>query len=409
MLGEATFALAGLHGAGPGAGGLVGGGEERGGPEGRCWAQRECSLLPPAGPGARTGTRTGRTAAANSRRAFPWPCSRLCHRYFKLARKERNGRVVRCCACRYLAAAAREAQAEVPGQAVQVPVEAPRAGSARIAGAIRANTMGGQCVPPRLRARRGLTPQGTRQGTRAAGRGYALLGARALGTAPSTSAGSHCAATRRGPARRPVQASLQGMQRAAARCEHTRRTGPGRRGLADSQAGQTPSFASFASFVCSPSASSACDPDTGRTRRPAARVSCNAHPPQTLAAPAARHCQPAAPPPVCARPSPTGPDVDRARPTSRPPSMAAPAAQSQQLGSAMLGFALDGKFPDDVAELPPVSDLDLQPAIDSLARAKTELEVRPSLSPSPRRRLARQAAGSHRPGRHTRHQPGHAE
>ncbi|KAJ6440021.1 centromere kinetochore protein [Purpureocillium lavendulum] len=53
----------------------------------------------------------------------------------------------------------------------------------------------------------------------------------------------------------------------------------------------------------------------------------------------------------------------------------ASAAQPQRLSSAILGFALDGKFPDDVAELPPVSDTDLQPAIDSLAHTKTDLET----------------------------------
>ncbi|KAL3959127.1 hypothetical protein ACCO45_007289 [Purpureocillium lilacinum] len=53
----------------------------------------------------------------------------------------------------------------------------------------------------------------------------------------------------------------------------------------------------------------------------------------------------------------------------------ATAAQPQRLSDAILGFALDGKFPDDIAELPPVSDTDLQPAIDSLARTTTELET----------------------------------
>ncbi|UNI19654.1 ribosome bioproteinsis protein ytm1 [Purpureocillium takamizusanense] len=53
----------------------------------------------------------------------------------------------------------------------------------------------------------------------------------------------------------------------------------------------------------------------------------------------------------------------------------ATAAQPQRLSDAILGFALDSKFPDNIAELPPVSDTDLQPAIDSLARTTTELET----------------------------------
>lgn len=52
--------------------------------------------------------------------------------------------------------------------------------------------------------------------------------------------------------------------------------------------------------------------------------------------------------------------------------MAAP----QQLSNALLEFSIDGRFPDDISSLPPVSDTDLGPAIEALAANKTELEVR---------------------------------
>lgn len=50
-------------------------------------------------------------------------------------------------------------------------------------------------------------------------------------------------------------------------------------------------------------------------------------------------------------------------------------SQSQQLSDALVSFSLDGRFPDDVSALPPVSETDLQPAIQALAKAKQELEV----------------------------------
>ncbi|KAM5344837.1 hypothetical protein ACJ41O_010699 [Fusarium nematophilum] len=48
---------------------------------------------------------------------------------------------------------------------------------------------------------------------------------------------------------------------------------------------------------------------------------------------------------------------------------------SQQLSDALVAFSLDGRFPDDVSILPPVSETDLQPAIQALAQAKQELET----------------------------------
>ncbi|UPK93372.1 hypothetical protein LCI18_004307 [Fusarium solani-melongenae] len=48
---------------------------------------------------------------------------------------------------------------------------------------------------------------------------------------------------------------------------------------------------------------------------------------------------------------------------------------SQQLSDALVSFSLDGRFPDDVSVLPPVSETDLQPAIEALAKAKQELET----------------------------------
>ncbi|PNY28788.1 Is centromere binding protein at prophase [Tolypocladium capitatum] len=53
----------------------------------------------------------------------------------------------------------------------------------------------------------------------------------------------------------------------------------------------------------------------------------------------------------------------------------ATATDSQRLRDAMVAFALDGAFPEHIAELPPVSETDLQPTIDALARAETELET----------------------------------
>lgn len=47
----------------------------------------------------------------------------------------------------------------------------------------------------------------------------------------------------------------------------------------------------------------------------------------------------------------------------------------QQLRDALVAFALEGRFPDDISVLPPVSETDLQPAIQALAEAKQGLEV----------------------------------
>ncbi|KAF4974492.1 hypothetical protein FZEAL_8608 [Fusarium zealandicum] len=48
---------------------------------------------------------------------------------------------------------------------------------------------------------------------------------------------------------------------------------------------------------------------------------------------------------------------------------------SQKLSDALVAFSLEGRFPDDVSVLPPVSDTDLQPAIQALTRAKQEVET----------------------------------
>ncbi|EEU44890.1 uncharacterized protein NECHADRAFT_96404 [Fusarium vanettenii 77-13-4] len=50
-------------------------------------------------------------------------------------------------------------------------------------------------------------------------------------------------------------------------------------------------------------------------------------------------------------------------------------SSSQQLSDALVSFSLDGRFPDDVSVLPPVSETNLQPAIEALAKAKKELET----------------------------------
>ena len=56
--------------------------------------------------------------------------------------------------------------------------------------------------------------------------------------------------------------------------------------------------------------------------------------------------------------------------------MAATTEQApRQLSDALVAFSLEGRFPDDVSVLPPVSETDLQPAIQALAQAKKELEV----------------------------------
>ncbi|KAF4990395.1 hypothetical protein FGRMN_8530 [Fusarium graminum] len=46
----------------------------------------------------------------------------------------------------------------------------------------------------------------------------------------------------------------------------------------------------------------------------------------------------------------------------------------RQLSDAIVAFSLEGRFPEDVSVLPPVSETDLQPAIQALAEAKKELE-----------------------------------
>ncbi|KAM0486666.1 hypothetical protein ACHAP7_002469 [Fusarium lateritium] len=56
--------------------------------------------------------------------------------------------------------------------------------------------------------------------------------------------------------------------------------------------------------------------------------------------------------------------------------MAATTEQApQQLSDAIVSFSLEGRFPEDVSVLPPVSETDLQPAIQALAKAKKELET----------------------------------
>ncbi|KAK7432380.1 ribosome biogenesis protein ytm1 [Neonectria magnoliae] len=55
--------------------------------------------------------------------------------------------------------------------------------------------------------------------------------------------------------------------------------------------------------------------------------------------------------------------------------MVTPAESSQQLSDALVAFSLEGRFPDDISLLPPVSEIDLQPAIKALARAKKDLET----------------------------------
>ncbi|KPM38831.1 hypothetical protein AK830_g7721 [Neonectria ditissima] len=55
--------------------------------------------------------------------------------------------------------------------------------------------------------------------------------------------------------------------------------------------------------------------------------------------------------------------------------MATPAKPSQQLSDALVAFSLEGRFPDDISLLPPVSEIDLQPAIKALEKAKQDLET----------------------------------
>lgn len=55
--------------------------------------------------------------------------------------------------------------------------------------------------------------------------------------------------------------------------------------------------------------------------------------------------------------------------------MAAATESSQQLSDALIAFSLEGRFPEDISHLPPVSETNLQPAIQALAKAKKALEV----------------------------------
>ncbi|RKL41838.1 hypothetical protein BFJ72_g5178 [Fusarium proliferatum] len=56
--------------------------------------------------------------------------------------------------------------------------------------------------------------------------------------------------------------------------------------------------------------------------------------------------------------------------------MAATTEQApQQLSDALVAFSLEGRFPDDISVLPPVSETDLQPTIQALAKAKRDLEA----------------------------------
>ncbi|KAM4066481.1 centromere/kinetochore zw10 domain-containing protein [Hirsutella rhossiliensis] len=53
----------------------------------------------------------------------------------------------------------------------------------------------------------------------------------------------------------------------------------------------------------------------------------------------------------------------------------AAAVDSRRLSDALVSFSLDGHFPENIAELPPVSETDLEPAIGDLATTKNELEA----------------------------------
>ncbi|KAJ4024485.1 ribosome biogenesis protein ytm1 [Fusarium irregulare] len=55
--------------------------------------------------------------------------------------------------------------------------------------------------------------------------------------------------------------------------------------------------------------------------------------------------------------------------------MAATTEAPQKLSDALVAFSLEGRFPDDISVLPPVSETDLQPAIQALAEAKQGLEA----------------------------------
>jgi centromere/kinetochore protein ZW10 len=49
---------------------------------------------------------------------------------------------------------------------------------------------------------------------------------------------------------------------------------------------------------------------------------------------------------------------------------------AKKISDALLSFALEGHFPNDISSLPPVSGTDLEPAIQALDKAKRDLEVR---------------------------------
>ncbi|KAH7191932.1 uncharacterized protein B0J16DRAFT_51459 [Fusarium flagelliforme] len=55
--------------------------------------------------------------------------------------------------------------------------------------------------------------------------------------------------------------------------------------------------------------------------------------------------------------------------------MAATTEAPQKLSDALVAFSLEGRFPEDISVLPPVSETDLQPAIQALAEAKKGLEA----------------------------------
>ncbi|KAK4075292.1 uncharacterized protein Triagg1_4413 [Trichoderma aggressivum f. europaeum] len=53
----------------------------------------------------------------------------------------------------------------------------------------------------------------------------------------------------------------------------------------------------------------------------------------------------------------------------------ATATESQQLSNAILSFALEGSFPDDITALPSISETDLDPTIRALGKAKVDIEA----------------------------------
>jgi hypothetical protein len=55
--------------------------------------------------------------------------------------------------------------------------------------------------------------------------------------------------------------------------------------------------------------------------------------------------------------------------------------EPQQLSNAILSFALEGSFPDDIAALPSVSETDLDPTLRALGEAKVAIEVHEFESP----------------------------